>query len=229
MTSRPQPHVGQRRAQLGCGAHGEYIGVLSLVGFKHFERHIKLVARGMARKIDQKVGDHLRLPGFRRKARSRRTDIAGENPRGELIDRAGGLARVALQFGALTLDITASAKIADPATRRMLMVATTSKATGLRKAVVEQSGSFAATWDASCVSLSGSFVTTNATTSPTVNWATTLTDYHRCAGKCPDTGRAVIVSPAGRQFTLRFDGTTTSSYTSSSGRTGTITLLCSNS
>ena len=65
------------------------------------------------------------------------------------------------------------------------------------------------------------------TTIGTASWTTGVTDYHRCAGTCPDGGGAVTVTgPGGRSIVVHYSSRSTAEVTTSTGHTGMIQLAC---
>lgn len=133
--------------------------------------------------------------------------------------------------GAIKVDLSAPSletkhgKVAVAATALVMgssaQVTTTTSATSTRGRTVSHTGSYGASWDGSCLSLSGSFTTTAGAKT----WATTVTGYKRCQGQCPQSG-TIAISAAASQVTLTFSGSTSATVSGSGGRQGTVPLLC---
>ncbi|MBI5517626.1 MAG: hypothetical protein HY909_27900 [Deltaproteobacteria bacterium] len=120
------------------------------------------------------------------------------------------------------LNVNASAVVTASGTGRTATVTTMSSGTGARGQSVTHNGSYTAAWDtaAMCLSLSGSFMTTSLGRS----FSTTVANFRKCAGACPQSG-TVAVSAAGRTVTLTYSGANTASWSSGS-RSGTVALFC---
>ena len=69
MLPRPQPQLGQHRAQLGRGVAGEHVGGLRAIALHQIGRQIELAARRMDRQRPQQSGDRIGDPGMPRRGR----------------------------------------------------------------------------------------------------------------------------------------------------------------
>jgi hypothetical protein len=124
-----------------------------------------------------------------------------------------------------TLNVNASAVITEAAGVRTLVVTTDGSGTGPRGHSFTRNGTYTITRNlsTSCVSLDGSWQLSAAGLSR----MTTVSGLVRCDGMCPaDGGTIVHTGFRGRTVTLTFDGTDIASWSSTTGRTGTIDLTC---
>jgi hypothetical protein len=124
-----------------------------------------------------------------------------------------------------TLNIDASAVITEAAGVRTLVVTTHGSGTGPRGHAFTRDGSYtiARNLTTSCIALDGQWQLGVAGLSRT----TTVSGLLRCDGMCPDAGGTIVHTGfSGRTVTLSFDGTDVASWSSSTGRSGTIDLTC---
>ncbi|HEX2686572.1 MAG TPA: hypothetical protein VHN14_08140 [Kofleriaceae bacterium] len=121
-----------------------------------------------------------------------------------------------------TMVIDATASYAVNGTTKTLTVATNGSGTGPRGNEIEHEGNYTITWDAAsqCRTIDG-------------NWHTDLgvrersndVNLSRCAGSCP-TGTVTHHFLAGASLTITFNGTATATWSTSTGRSGTVALGC---
>ncbi len=118
-------------------------------------------------------------------------------------------------------DATAIVTVAG--TSRTARVTVNGHGTGPRGVAYQNSGSYTATWDGSCLGLDGSVTTSGGGASGTVTFA----NYRRCRGRCPAAGGAVSLSGSGgASVRIAFSGGATATATGARGRTVTVPLYC---
>jgi len=127
-----------------------------------------------------------------------------------------------LQIGQATMDLDSTAVYTVSGTTKSLAVTTHGTGVGALGNDVVHDGDYTATWDTSCVSIDGSWSTEAGDKA-----RSTTASIMRCAGQCPS-GTVTRNTIAGRTIDVTFDGTSTATWTSSSGRSGTILLACGN-
>lgn len=123
------------------------------------------------------------------------------------------------QIGAAELSLDASARYAVSGATASLTVDSRSGGTGPFGHALEHTGQYVATWDGECASIDGA-------------WSTALdgrlrsmdVDLRRCVASCA-TGTVTRTTRDGRVINLTLDGTS-ATWTSSTGRTGTLPLRC---
>jgi hypothetical protein len=123
----------------------------------------------------------------------------------------------------LDLDATATATLA--AGIRSAVVVCDSSGTGPRGNTVSRHGEYTATYDSTseCIGIDGTWTTTSGPASA----STVVTAYRRCKGLCPQAGGSIVHTTVGaRVVTLSYDGSTTASWSTSGGRSGTVALVC---
>ena len=127
-----------------------------------------------------------------------------------------------LQVNGASLDLDANAVYSTSGTNHSIAVTTQSSGTGARGLPVEHDGDFTITWDTStqCRSIAGDWSTEIGTAS-----RSTTANLSRCADGCP-TGSIVRHTRAGQTITVTFDGQGTAAWSSTAGRSGSVTLAC---
>jgi hypothetical protein len=122
----------------------------------------------------------------------------------------------------IAFDVTAT--YTNNGTSRTLAVQTHGDGTGPLGNTIDHQGNYTITWDATCRMIDGSWSTefSNTTTSATRSNDVNLT---RCAGGCP-TGTVVHNGLRGVTTTLTFDGSNVATWSTSTGRSGTLNLPC---
>lgn len=130
------------------------------------------------------------------------------------------------QVNRATLDIDADATYAVSGTSHSLTVTSTGEGTGPRGNAIDHQGDYTITWDTAsqCGSIDGMWSTDITTPVATAERSNDV-DLSRCAGGCP-TGTMTHHFLGGASITVTFDGTATAAWTASTGRSGTVQLLC---
>jgi predicted small secreted protein len=120
----------------------------------------------------------------------------------------------------LTIDATATYTVSG--TTKTLTVATDGSGTGPRGNEIEHQGNYAITWDAAtqCRTIDGHWQTDIGARERSNDVSLT-----RCDGGCP-TGTVTHHFLLGASLTITFDGTATATWSTSTGRSGTVTLGC---
>lgn len=135
-----------------------------------------------------------------------------------------------LKIGAGQLTLAATVTTTDLANQRSVNVSSTSTAVGQLGRAIAHAGSYNAAWDqGQCLTLNGSF----STTDNGVQSATTVSEYRRCQGQCPQKGTITLttISLLGgtKVIQVTYGGTATASVTitNTSGQTsGMVALAC---
>jgi hypothetical protein len=108
-----------------------------------------------------------------------------------------------------------------------LTISSSSSAVGPRGNSVGHNGDFTATFDAEaeCIAIDGEI----STSANSFMWSFSAQGYERCMGACPTTGGTVGFQGgiSGLAVTIEFDGSDRARWSTSTGRSGTILLLCS--
>ena len=130
-----------------------------------------------------------------------------------------------LQVNGASMDLDATAVYSASGTSHSIAVTTQSSGTGARGLPVEHDGNYTITWDTAtqCRSIAGEWSTEigTATRSTTANLS-------RCVDGCP-TGSVVRHTRTGQTITVTFDGQGTAAWSSTSGKSGSVTLACARS
>ncbi|HRC56340.1 MAG TPA: hypothetical protein PKU97_10475 [Kofleriaceae bacterium] len=124
-----------------------------------------------------------------------------------------------LQLGNTELSLDASATYASGAGGGSLTVDTRSGGVGPLGHALEHTGQYVATWTADCASIDGAWSTALDGRQRSV-----VVDLSRCTATCA-TGNITRTTRDGRELHLTLDGTS-ATWTSSTGRTGTLPLRC---
>lgn len=106
-------------------------------------------------------------------------------------------------------------------------VDTRTSGVGLRGLRLTRSGQYTLSWEPStqCLGLDGTW----ATTVPSGTAETSLSDFRRCMGRCPQAGgRMTHRKLNGAVVSVQFVGGETAVWSISTGRAGTVALMCSN-
>jgi hypothetical protein len=138
---------------------------------------------------------------------------------------AGGAIDVAasatnFQIGQATLSIDSQGVYTASGTTRSLEVTTQGSGTGPLGNTIQHDGQYTATWDDTCVSIEGSWSTEIGAAQ-----RSTTASLMRCADQCP-TGTLTRDTFRGHTIDVTFDGSPVATWTTSTGRTGTIDLPC---
>jgi hypothetical protein len=125
----------------------------------------------------------------------------------------------------LTFDLNATVLASETNGVKKADVTVQAEGTGPRGGTVERQGAYVATYDAAagCVTLDGAWQTkAGLRTSSTV-----MAGYKRCKGSCPAAGGTIThTGPQRVVTTLSYDGSAVASWSTSSGRSGTLNLRC---
>lgn len=106
---------------------------------------------------------------------------------------------------------------------RRAQVTVNGHGTGPRGVAYQNSGSYTASWDGSCLSIDGSITCSGGGASGTLAFS----GWRRCQGRCPDAGgRVSITGPDGNTATIAYNGTATAAATGARGRSYSIPLYC---
>jgi hypothetical protein len=135
------------------------------------------------------------------------------------------LAANAFKISTVSVNLAATAVLTPGVTQQSADVTTSSSATNARGESAAHSGSYTAGWDATCVSLNGTFTTTVGA----VAWSTVIANFRQCTDKCPDSGGTVTVSTQrGGSITVHYTngGTAEVTTTTAGGTRGMIVLSC---
>jgi hypothetical protein len=138
---------------------------------------------------------------------------------------AGGAIDIAahaadLEIGMATISLDSTAVYTATSSSQSLDVTTHGSGTGPLGNTISHDGQYTATWDATCVSVEGSWSTEVGAAQ-----RSTTASVMRCADQCP-TGTITRDTFAGRTIDITFDGTPVAKWTTSTGRSGTFTLPC---
>jgi hypothetical protein len=130
-----------------------------------------------------------------------------------------------LQLARGTFDVNATATCARQADdRRLWTVSSSSSGVNLLGVAVSHTGNWTLLVDRAtqCVEVDGTWNRTVGARERT----TTITDLVRCEGHCPAAGGQIQVEGARGTLTVSFDGSSTATWTHSSGTSGTRTMAC---
>jgi hypothetical protein len=126
-----------------------------------------------------------------------------------------------LQIGQSTMDIDSMTVYTVSGETRSMSVTTNGAGTGpLGNSIVRQ-GDYTVTWDASCVSTNGWWATATGESS-----RSTTAQLKRCNHQCPTGTVTHTQTRGGRMITITFDGSAVAKWTTNSGKSGTINLIC---
>jgi hypothetical protein len=123
------------------------------------------------------------------------------------------------QIGRATVDLDLKATYAATGSSYTLSVESNSTGVGPFGHQLDASGSYLATWDASCTSVNGSW-----STALDGRAGSTQVDLRRCVDSCA-VGTVTRTTRDGRVITMTLDGNT-AAWSSSTGRSGTVLLRC---
>jgi Tfp pilus assembly protein PilV len=137
---------------------------------------------------------------------------------------SGTASGVGLSVNGATVDLNANGTFSNANGVKTADIQSTSKGTGVRGNAFTRSGAYTASWDGSCLTLDGSWMTTvNAR-----HWTTTVSNFKRCTGMCPQAGSTVTYTGGvlNLSVTITADGDNTANWSTSTGKMGTLTLFC---
>jgi hypothetical protein len=124
------------------------------------------------------------------------------------------------QIGQATLSIDSQGVYTVSGSTKSLAVTTQGSGTGPLGNTIQHDGQYTATWDTTCVSIEGSWSTEVGAAQ-----RSTTASIMRCADQCP-TGTLTRDTFRGHTIDVTFDGTPVATWTTSTGRSGTIDLPC---
>jgi hypothetical protein len=131
-----------------------------------------------------------------------------------------------LRANRATLDLDATGLLGSDGAKCKLVVNTNGRGTTARGNTFTRVGSYTVERDpaSACVSLDGQW---QLDLSIGRTRSTTVTGLLRCADACPAAGGTIVhTGLLGRTATVTFDGSDVASWTSSTGRSGTVELAC---
>ena len=129
-----------------------------------------------------------------------------------------------LKANKAVIDVNATVIATQAGSTRSASVTGTASGSGPRGISLSRDGQYTITYDSetSCATVNGSWKTDVGARSST----TTVSNYGRCKGACPTSGTIVHDTPRGGAVTVTYSGGETASWTTSTGRSGTVNLLC---
>jgi hypothetical protein len=125
-----------------------------------------------------------------------------------------------VQIGQATIDLDSMATYSVANGTASLVVSTTSSGVGPLGREITHDGDYTVTWTATCVAIEGAW----STEAGDLRRSTTA-DLMRCQDECPS-GNVTRNTFNNRVITLTFDGTSTATWSTSAGRSGTFQLSC---
>jgi hypothetical protein len=134
------------------------------------------------------------------------------------------LTSTGLKVNGATANLNATGDFSMVNSTKTATITTTTAATGQRGTAIQRGGSYTASWDSTCMSLDGSWMTTVLGHT----WSTVVANFKKCMGQCPAAG-GVITYTGGLTnvtTTVTLDGTGTAKWATSRGSSGSIDLLC---
>lgn len=125
------------------------------------------------------------------------------------------------------LVVDVDAEYAVTGTGHTLTVSTQGSAVGPRGTELDHIGNYTITWDTTsqCRSVAGNWSTEATRTDGTTLQRSTTADVMRCAGSCP-VGSVSRTFATGTTLTVTFDGTALAHWETSTGKSGTVNLVC---
>ncbi len=157
--------------------------------------------------------------------------VTGELDLAVSIPAAGGIQINGMSNGTLevnqaSLTVNSQALYQASGTGRTLTVSTQGSGTGPLGNDVVHDGNYTVSWDSTtqCHTLDGSW-STEITTSTASATRSNDVMLSRCAGGCP-TGSVVHHGFGGLTLTITFNGTNVASWSTSTGKSGTVNLQC---
>lgn len=121
-----------------------------------------------------------------------------------------------------TFDLKATVDGSQQGTVKRADITSQTTAKSSRGLTITRDGTYAVTWDDAleCLRVDGSNETSRGT-------STSISNLRWCKAQCPASGTVVHATKAKRAVTLVFDGTATASWSSETGKKGTLALTCS--
>jgi hypothetical protein len=124
------------------------------------------------------------------------------------------------RLGGSTLDIDAAATYTTTGSSASLAVKTHTSGVGSLGRSIDHDGEYTVSWTATCVAVRGAWSTEIGEAG-----RSTTADVARCLDQCP-TGSITRDTFRNRTVTLSFDGSSTATWETSAGRSGTVQLAC---
>jgi len=131
-----------------------------------------------------------------------------------------------LEVNKAVLDVDVNATLSTNGTMHTLAVTTVGSGTGPLGNDISHQGDYTVTWDSTtqCRTLMGHWATELTSSVATASRSNDV-NLSRCAGGCP-TGTMTHHFLGGQSLTVTFDGSATASWSTSGGKSGTVTLSC---
>jgi hypothetical protein len=131
-----------------------------------------------------------------------------------------------LQVNLATISVDANAVYTVSGTSHAVAVETTGTGTGPRGNEIDHEGSYTVSWDTAttCRTIAGHWQTEITSTTSSATRSNDV-DVERCVGMCP-TGTITHHFLSGASLTVTFDGTSTATWMTSTGKSGSVTLHC---
>jgi hypothetical protein len=157
--------------------------------------------------------------------------VTGELDLTVSIDPAGGVDITGKSNGdlevnnaSIAFDVTA--KYTTSGTMHSLAVNSTGQGTGALGNTIDHSGDYTISWDSSttCGTIDGTW-STEFSNSTTLATRSNAVNVSRCAGGCP-TGSIVHTGLRGVTVDIELDGTNVAQWSTSTGASGSVNLLC---
>lgn len=124
-----------------------------------------------------------------------------------------------------TVDLNSTVIASQSGTVKKAEVTSNAAGTGRRGNSISRDGAYTVTYDSSaqCVTIDGTWSTkVGARTASTV-----VSGYKRCKGTCPASGGSIVhTSSRTNVVTMTYDGSATAAWSTSAGKSGTVTLQC---
>jgi hypothetical protein len=130
-----------------------------------------------------------------------------------------------VKVNAAVIDLNSTVKASQANGVKTADIVTDTSGTGPRGNSFTRNGTYTVTYDstAECVTVAGTWTTkVGVRTSSTV-----VAGYRRCKGTCPAAGGTITNTTGRTVVTLSYDGLGSASWATSGGRTGSVTLQCS--
>jgi hypothetical protein len=134
-------------------------------------------------------------------------------------------ASTGLLVNGATLNLDSHADYTVNGTAKKLVVATQGSGTGAFGNAIARNGSYTLTWDdaSMCGTLDGAWSTQIGSDT----WSTAIAGYAQCKYHCPSSGTLTHTGGISKvTVTVKFDGSADATWSTSTGRSGTIALFC---
>jgi hypothetical protein len=129
-----------------------------------------------------------------------------------------------LTANTLTLDVNATAISTQVGSIKTANVTSASSGTGPRGITLTRDGTYTVTYDSAtaCITVNGAWQTDVGARTAT----TTVSNFARCKGACPTSGTLVHETVRGNTLTLTYSGGATAAWSTATGRSGSLNLIC---